>query len=112
MSTDPRIEAATAGIEHRMSWASLHWGDLHPDAYAHLAAAALAAADQAATPEMFVVVSRDVVQEGIFKGHIFPDFTDCTPMVYTNVEMARQEAAECIVGNSTPKVYRLVEVTE
>lgn len=32
-----------------MSWASLHWGELHPSAYPHLAAAALAAADKAAT---------------------------------------------------------------
>lgn len=47
--TDPRIEAAAKGIADRMSWASMHWGELHPDAYPHLAAAAIAAIDKAAT---------------------------------------------------------------
>lgn len=38
--------AAHAGIVKRLTWPSLHWGveDVHPDAWPHIAAAAVAAA--------------------------------------------------------------------
>ena len=40
------VQAVKAGIAKRMSWPSMHWGveDVHPDAWPHIAAAALDAA--------------------------------------------------------------------
>lgn len=43
---DGAVEAAVDGIRDRLKWASMHWGveDVHPDAWPHIARAALTAA--------------------------------------------------------------------
>lgn len=45
---EQRIGAVADAIAKRMSWASIHWGKLAPEAYPALAAVAVAAADAAA----------------------------------------------------------------
>lgn len=36
----PLVATVMEHIDRRMRWASLHWGNLHPDAWPHIAAAA------------------------------------------------------------------------
>lgn len=47
MSAPALTNLITAGIERRLTWASMHWGteDVHPDAWPHIAAAASVAAE-------------------------------------------------------------------
>jgi hypothetical protein len=42
----PEVQAVMDGIARRLTWPSMHWGteDVHPDAWPHIAAAALDAA--------------------------------------------------------------------
>lgn len=58
---DPAETAAHAAIVDRLSWSSLHWGELHPDALPHVAIAAVSGARQAIEAAVREQVAREIL---------------------------------------------------